>query len=293
MRRLGQHFLKNNAVIERIAAALEIKSGETIVEIGPGHGELTGELLAYSFELLGKMGGEAAIKIVAVEKDARLAEELRKKFAADKNIEVVGGDVLKLLPSLPESCQLKANIWKLVGNIPYYITGHLLRTISELENKPAVSVLTIQKEVAERIVAAPPRMNRLAASVQFWATPKILGDISKRDFRPEPGVDSAIIKLEARSMKHEAGEENYYRAVRMLFAQPRKTILNNLTTPHFRPSEGGDPRTATWNKEKVSELLLKIGILPENRPQNLTVEEIEKIAQFFFSNRTKNLTAKS
>ncbi len=288
MQRLGQHFLKNKSAIEKIIAALDLRGGDTIIEIGPGHGELTDELLGFSFEVLEKEKGGAQTKpkIIAVEKDRNLAEFLRKKFAANKNVEVIEGDALKMLPQLSKTYNLKPKTWKLVGNIPYYITGHLLRAVSELEAKPGLCVFTIQKEVAERIAAAPPEMNpvrssegtkhasasrgmnRLAASVQFWARPEILAILDKKDFSPPPEVDSAIIKLEAQSMNREMDAETYYETVRMLFAQPRKTILNNLASK----------KEGAATKEKIMSALEHIGINHNDRPQDLSVEKIILIA---------------
>ncbi len=263
MRRLGQHFLKSRLATQKIVAALELENGDMVIEIGPGHGELTEYLVHGSWFM------DYQSKIIAIEKDKELATGLRKKLADDKNIEVIEGDALRLLPSLSKSYQLKANSWKLVGNIPYYITGRLLRIISELEKKPKLSVFTIQKEVAERITAAPPHMNRLAAIVQFWAIPNIVARISKKDFQPEPEVDSAVIRLETKNLGHgtEIEASVYYKTIRALFAQPRKTILNNLIA------------AKKIKREILIGYLEKIGIPPENRPQNLSMKQIMLIAE--------------
>ncbi len=183
--RLGQNFLINGVKLRKIVETLDLKSDDTIIEIGPGHGELTEELRIQNLEF----------RVIAVEKDKKLAENLKEKFAHDENIKIIEADILKILPQIPKSYVLNSKSYKIVGNIPYYITGHLLRIVSELKNKPSLIVLTVQKEVAERICAEPPKMNLLAASVQFWAEPKIIDYISKKDFRPQPKVDSAIIKL--------------------------------------------------------------------------------------------------
>ncbi len=229
---------------------------------------------------------------MAIEKDENLATYLKKKFESDSNVEIIFGDALKILPSLIENCELKIENYKLVGNIPYYITGKLLRTISELPEKPEISVITIQKEVAERLAAKPPRMNRLAASVQFWANPEIAFIIPRTSFQPIPEVDSATIVLKTRNPLPLCGTsfkkgginspfskgstrrgrdfaEPYYKTVRAVFAQPRKTILNNL-------SDGMD-----ISKKETIEKLEKIGIEANLRPQNLSVEDIIKIAEVF------------
>ena len=282
MKRLGQHFLKNKSALKKIADALELKPGDFVIEIGAGHGELTNELLSLSFEVLDKKANPK-IKIIAVEKDKELVKILREKFAGDKNVEITEGDAIQTIKKLPTNIipQLWYNVsskkggggslagFKIVGNIPYYITGHLLRIIGELKNKPELCVFTIQKEVAERIAAQPPKMNRLAASVQFWAEPEIVGILPKKDFEPQPEVDSAVIKLKTKNEKLKINEMDYYRTVRILFAQPRKTILNNLAS------------AKTENKALLAEKLKKIGINPQSRPQNLRVEDIIKTSGLF------------
>lgn len=259
MQKLGQHFLTNRRVLEKIAAVLCVKSNNTIIEIGPGHGELT-FLLA-----------QTKAKIIAIEKDNHLVKNLESRIQnlGLKNVKIIEGDILKILPRIPKFYILNSKSLKLVGNIPYYITGYLLRIISELKNKPELIVLTIQKEVAERIISRPPKMNLLAASVQFWAKPEIIDFIPKKDFQPEPKIDSAIIKLtpkqqiENRKLKIE--RDCFYKLIKVLFKQPRKTILNNLR-------EGG------WNKEKITEICEKLEINPALRPQNLSLEQIKRLA---------------
>ena len=130
----------------------------------------------------------------------------------------------------------------------------------------------IQTEVAERIIAEPPKMNRLAASVQFWADVNIIARVPRADFSPPPEVDSAVIKLDAKPSSRENVKlaSRYYAAVRAIFAQPRKTILNNVSA-------------AGEEKKKVSAALMSMGIIPESRPQNLTIENISTIAKKFFT----------
>ena len=186
--RLGQHFLTNKGKIKEIIEALGLKDGDTVIEIGAGHGELTEAIIAKLQDC--KI---ANCKIIAIEKDPELAT--RVSGLGYRNIEVITGDALKIIPEITKSYTLYPKSYKIVGNIPYYITGYLLRVIGELENKPKLTILTIQKEVAERICAKPPKMNLLAASVQFWVNLEIIGYISRGDFEPKPKVDSAIIKL--------------------------------------------------------------------------------------------------
>lgn len=275
---LGQNFLTNKSKLRKIADALDLKKGDTIIEIGPGHGELTEELRIKNKEL----------RIITIEKDRELAGALKKKFFQDKNIEVIEGDALKILPALNTKYKIQDTGYKLAGNIPYYITGYLLRVISELQFKPELTILTLQKEVAQRICAlrqaqGKPNMNLLAASVQFWAEPKIIGYISKKDFRPAPKVDSAIIKLQTisdpptprlrRASKLQA--ENYYKFIKILFKQPRKTILNNLISS----IKNQDSKN---KKERILEILKNARINPLDRPQNLNIEQITNCEKPFF-----------
>ncbi len=272
---LGQHFLINKNKLQEIVEALDLKPNEVVIEIGPGHGELTNELKVKSLKL----------KVVAIEKDKKFIHLLSKKFTLDKNIEIIEGDALKVLPNLTNNLQLTTNNYKITGNIPYYITGYLLRILGELENKPSLIVLTIQKEVAERI--CPPslklrragakfwKMNLLAASVQFWAKPEIIGFIPKKYFRPIPKVDGAIIKLTTDYRLRTTDpkiQKNYYKLIRIIFKQPRKTILNNLLAT-------SDNRQET--KAKIIKKLQKSNINPQDRPQNLTIEQLLELSTLF------------
>lgn len=260
-KKLGQHFLINKEKIGRIVEALDLKSGDTIVEIGPGHGELTEEFRIPNLEVM----------VIAVEKDKKLAENLKKKFARAQNIKIINEDILKILPQILKS-------YKLVGNIPYYITGYLLRILGELERKPSLIVLTIQKEVAERICAlrqarGRSNMNLLAASVQFWAEPEIIDYIPKRDFKPAPKVDSAIIKLIPKS--YILNSKSYYSFIKILFKQPRKTMLNNLESGIKNLEFGKE------NRKKLKEKLELTGINPFGRPQDLSIEQIIELSTLF------------
>lgn len=275
--RLGQHFLKNKSFLEKIVKALDIEQGDLIIEIGPGHGELTKEIRNQRPES----------KIIAIEKDKRMANFLKENLKNDKNIEILEGDVLKILPqtvskSLPvwQAGTIHNPKYKIIGNIPYYITGYLFRIIADLEPKPKTIVFTIQKEVAERIIAKEGMnpthsvpmcgMNLLAASVQFWAKPEIIDYIPKTAFSPQPKVDSAIIRFtpndEQQTMKN---KEKYYHLVKILFKQPRKTILNNISAG-FKKA-----------KPETEEILKKADINPSHRPQNLTINQIIALSTLF------------
>ncbi len=253
MQKLGQHFLKDTKVLEKIAG--QIDAGTThIIEIGPGHGELTKQL---------RIQNKKA-KIISIEKDSRLAQSLTEYFFDDPLTEIVEGDALKILPYIIEARKNELEKYTLIGNIPYYITGYLLRTVSELDAYPEETTLLIQKEVAERITSHPPEMNRLAASVQFWGDPKIVLTVPPGAFNPPPKVDSAVINILTKK-NFPVDKARYYETVRLLFAQPRKTILNNLSEK--------------ISKKESSELLEKLDIPLGDRPQNLSIEKIVAITE--------------
>jgi len=203
---LGQHFLRNVSILQKIVDSLEIDENDTIVEIGPGHGELTRIILTKNPK-----------KLIVIEKDEELAINLRQTL---DNIQIISGDALDFLPKtdLP-------NNWKLVGNIPYYITGRLLRVVSELPSPPLQTVLLIQKEVAERISACPPKANLLSSVTSGWATAKYLFTVSRRNFHPVPKIDSAVISLRRNDL---IANNKFYIVARALFKQPRKKAINNL-----------------------------------------------------------------
>ncbi len=283
---LGQHFLKNKEKLQEIINALDLKNSDIVIEIGPGKGALTIPLLEECKKL--------NCKIIAIEKDGLLAGDLKEKFKSDKNIEIIEGDALKALSRLIQNSEFRIQNYKIVGNIPYYITGYLFRILGELENKPELIVLLIQKEVAERVCAGKGDMNLLAASVQFWAEPKIISYVSKKDFSPVPKVESAIIKLTPfKTIARDSIEkEDYYKFIKILFKQPRKMILNNLEAGFksenlkfnnnvFEIKNKKDDLKIKIDKkeikEKIIEKLKSIGINPQARPQDLGVEDIEKI----------------
>src|SRR3972149_2717831 len=166
---LGQHFLNNKKILEEMARAAEISKNDIVLEVGPGLGSLT-EILA-----------ARAKKVIAVEKDRELIPILRERFRNYKNVEIIQGDILKI-----ENWKVKIGNFKVVANLPYYITSRFLRLfLSQTEFGSKLMVLMVQKEVAERICAKPPRMNLLALSVQLYATPKIIRRVSKGQFSPQ------------------------------------------------------------------------------------------------------------
>ena len=246
---LGQYFLRCEWVISTLVKSAAVSPEDTVLEIGPGTGALT--------RALAKNAG----RVVAVEKDERMARELEKSLA-DKNIrnaEVLTGDALKFVPSLA---------WyeyKIVANIPYYLTSRLLRLLFEEWPRPELIVLTIQKEVAQRIVAKPPKMNLLAFSVQLFGKPEIIKIVPAECFYPKPKVESAIRKITPhKDVLPPEKREKIFKVAKALFSSPRKTILNNLSQ--------------ILGKEEVKSLLDKTGLAHNKRAGELLVRDILNLA---------------
>ena len=249
---LGQNFLVHPRILDKIVAAAEITGKDAVLEIGPGTGNLTEKLA----ETLRQDSGQEAGKIIAVEKDRRLIENLKERFK-NRNVEIVEGDILKIKP---DNLGLTANNYKIVGNIPYYITSNLLRTLFEKWPRPELIVLTIQKEVAQRITAKPPKMNLLAVSVQFFSEPEIIGYISKENFRPRPKVDSALLRIKLRgAQQSKEFTEKFFKIVRAGFSQKRKLLISNLS------------KKMEIKKEELSEVFNKLRINEKSRAEELTL----------------------
>jgi 16S rRNA (adenine1518-N6/adenine1519-N6)-dimethyltransferase len=254
---LGQHFLINKKALLTVAESCATTAEETVIEIGAGHGELTDLLIAK--------------KIIVIEKDHDLAELLKEKYRGvgttkdiSERLTVMEGDALKDLAPIIENLKTP---YVLAGNIPYYITGYLLRIVGDMQNKPLRTIFTIQKEVAERMCAIAPKMNRLAGCVQIWGAPKIAMKLKPTDFNPPPSIDSAIITIETKKgVLSDTSLTNYYETVGILFQQPRKTILNNLVDGFNIP------------KEKALTLLTVVNLTGTERPENLNIETIQKIS---------------
>lgn len=244
---LGQNFLKDREVLKDIIKVAEIQSDDIILEIGPGLGVLTEELI------------KKAKKVIAIEKDERLVKILKEKFKDFKNIEIVPGDILKSnIQNLISNTQ-----YKVVANLPYYITSPVIRKFLEIENPPKLMVLMVQKEVAQRICAKPPRMSLLAVACQLYSKPKIVKIVKKESFLPKPKVDSAIIKLTTNNLQLTTEfREKFFKIVKAGFSSPRKQLKNNL-------------KEIFGNK--TEKILEKVGINPTRRAETLSVEDWLKI----------------
>ena len=255
-KRLGQNFLIDEKIFKKIMTAANLTEKDIVLEIGAGVGNLTLEL------------AKRVKKVIAIEKDNKLIKILKEALKSFRNVETVQGNILKLDPDF---YLLNSKSYKIVANIPYYLTSRLIRKFLERENKPSEMILMLQKEVAKRICATPPKMNLLAISVQFYATPKIISYVSKESFWPKPKVDSAIMKIETRDKRQETriDRDLFFKIVKAGFSKPRKQLINNLS------------KELKIKKEKVRNWLLKSGINPTQRAENLDIEKWIKLTKNF------------
>jgi 16S rRNA (adenine1518-N6/adenine1519-N6)-dimethyltransferase len=192
-------------------------------------------------------------KVIAVEKDRRIVEDLKKDFP---NIELIEGDILEFVPN---NWNLEYKNYKIVANLPYYITSHFIRTVLEEWPPPNLMVLMVQKEVAQRIISQPPHMNLLALSVQAFADVKIITHVAKGNFRPEPSVDSSVIKLVLKDNPN----TKFLALAKNGFASKRKTLSNNLNN--------------YISKDKLSEILKILGLREDIRAENLSIEDWQRL----------------
>lgn len=254
-KRLGQNFLVDETALNRVVAAAALQPGEEVLEIGPGLGSLTRHLAA--------AGG----RVAAVELDERLLPALREVVSAYPNVEIIQGDILKLNPA----ALVSQDGFAVVANIPYYITSAVIRHLLEARPKPSRIVLTVQKEVAERICASPGDLSILALSVLVYGQPQIAGRIPAGAFYPAPKVDSAVVRIDLFSQPRLTGEalEAYFRLVKAGFSQKRKNLRNALS--------GGLGISAS----EAGRLLGAAGIDAGRRAETLNLAEWQQLAAEF------------
>lgn len=240
---LGQHWLKDPSILTAIAEAAELTAADTVLEIGPGLGTLTSVLATRAH-------------VRALEFDRDLIAKLQRTFKNNQNVDVMQGDIRTFdFSSMPAG-------YKIVANIPYYLTSHLIRSISETENPPAKAVLLIQKEVAERICAAPGSMSILSVTAQFYF--ECMQDIvvPARFFTPPPKVDSQVIVLKRRPNKlFDVDEGRFFQVVKAGFSEKRKTLRNSIS--------GG----LRISKDDAVQILERAGVSPGARAQQLSLDE--------------------
>lgn len=246
---LGQHWLHDREVLKHIADCADIQSGDTVLEIGPGLGTLTSELL------------RRADKVISVEFDPELARKLPGQFPG-KNLEVIHQDILTFdLSRLPAG-------YKVVANVPYYITSKIVQLLMTADNKPSVTALLIQKEVAERLAALPGDMSILAVSAQTYAEVS-LGDVVPAElFTPPPKVDSQVVVLKTRPepLVDHSQEKQFFRTVKAGFSAKRKKLRSSLS--------GG----FGISKQDAEVLLGRAGISPDARAEDLLLDDWKKLA---------------
>jgi 16S rRNA (adenine1518-N6/adenine1519-N6)-dimethyltransferase len=246
-KKLGQNFLQDPFALEAIVSAAEIQPTDTVLEIGPGLGSLTRYLAV------------AAKDVIAVELDGDLLPPLRAVIEPYKNIRVIHGDILKLAPDelIHEAKYL------VVANIPYYITSAVIRHLLETDLKPRRIVLTIQREVADRICAGPGDMSILALSVQIYGMPRVVKRISAGAFFPAPKVDSAILCIDIFPSPQVDADllDIFFHLIKAGFGQKRKTLRNSLSSGlHIPPSA-------------AEELLARANIDSKRRAETLDIRE--------------------
>ena len=243
---LGQNFLIDAHVVKKIVEAAQISAGEDVLEIGAGIGTLTQGLL------------EAGARVTAVELDKKLPAVLKETLAGYENFRLVEGDILKINLS-----ELMPQSFKVAANLPYYITTQILLTLLE-KNLPVKKIVAmVQKEVAQRMTAAPGSKiyGALSVAVQFRSVPSIAFEVPPESFLPSPEVTSAVVVCDVRKPPFDVDEEFFFKVVRTAFAQRRKTLLNSL---------------ALFGKEKI----LASGIDVRRRAETLSLEEFAALCKF-------------
>ncbi|QQS61753.1 MAG: ribosomal RNA small subunit methyltransferase A [Candidatus Moraniibacteriota bacterium] len=277
---LGQNFLQDKQVIEKIISAIAPCEGELIVEIGPGEGVLTEQLI------------HAGAIVVAIELDDRLIPILKEKFKNYSNAFIVHQDILKtdigkifselnlntVLCEKSVENEKKKNLqsskgtFRMIGNLPYYITSPIIRKFLEMKQSPREMFFMIQKEVAERICAPLGEMSILSVAVQYYARPEIQFFVSKEAFEPVPKVESAFVLIKKECEKNNENTDLFFRVVRTGFSARRKTLANNIVN--------GFP----IKKEMMENFLLQIDLKEKVRAQDLSVNDWKKITNFLKEN---------
>jgi 16S rRNA (adenine1518-N6/adenine1519-N6)-dimethyltransferase len=263
---LGQNFLIDRSILEVIVNAAQLTKDDLVLEIGVGTGTLT--------EALSRDAGH----VVAVEIDERLVSLLRQKFFQYPDVEIVKGDFLQLnLTELTASSTLISEKSKVVANLPYYITSPIILELFRHAELFERLVVLVQKEVAERIVAAPgsKRYGAFSVAVQYHADPEIMAIVPPEAFWPQPKVDSAVVKMMIREAPRvkTVDEGIFFAVVRGGFAKRRKTILRAL-------SMAGKtyPELASVKEDSIRRILAEVGVDSERRAETLSLEEFGRIA---------------
>ncbi len=259
---LGQNFLISQEVVEKIVDCSQIKKEDLVIEIGPGLGTLTKYLL------------EKAGKVICIELDTKMLQILKDRFSLYKNFEIINNDVLKvdlknIIKNEKENSEIK-NV-KVVANLPYYITTPIIMKLLEEELDLESITVMIQKEVADRLIAIPGQKNTgaITYSVYYYATSEGILEVPNNSFIPEPEVTSKVIKLNIRKQPivNPKDKEKMFKVIKNAFMQKRKTLLNSLTNNKIFN-----------NKQQGIEILKKLQINENVRPEELTLEQFSEIS---------------
>lgn len=255
---LGQNFLKDEEIIEGIFDVAEVTPTDWVLEIGPGTGALTEHLV------------NRAEKVMAVELDHMLIEDLRLQFGEAKNITLVEGNILDInIQELLTTSQFAEHGYKIIANIPYYITAPIIRMLLSLKDQPISMTLMVQDEVADRLSAKPGDMSMLSLMAQFYSTveKKIL--VPKEAFEPVPKVNSAVIRIVPQRAYEPEEDKKLFRLARAGFSARRKTLSNNLSS------------SLGVSKESVETKLAELGLRNDIRAQALSVHDWENLQKIF------------
>jgi len=252
---LGQNFLTDPVALSRIVEAADLSAEDRVVEVGAGLGTLTRPL------------AERVRQVVAVELDARLVDILHERLANLSNVRIIQGDILEILdPGFPHLG------YKVVANLPYYIASAVLRRFLEKAPQPRLMVVTVQREVAQRIVAGPGEMSLLAVSVQFYGRPRIVARIPAGAFYPVPKVDSAVVRIDVGeeptvALAEGLGAAAFFRVARAGFGQRRKKLRNSLSAGLGLPVA------------RIEAALLEAGVSPARRAETLSLPEWARVVK--------------
>ncbi len=254
---LGQNFLADEFFLKKIVNAVGLNPGDAVLEIGPGLGNLTRFLL------------EAEARVTAVEIDRRMVEILHAEFASEARLNIIHGDILKIPP---DEFSLKSG-YQVVANIPYYITSAIIRRLLEAHHQPSGLWLTIQTEVADRICAVPGEMSLLSLSVQVYGQPSKVFSIPAGAFYPPPQVDSSLLQIALYPQPVIPADQltGFFQLAKAGFSQKRKTLRNSLA--------GG----LGCEKETAEMLLVQAGISPQERAENLTLQNWSNLTEAFLN----------
>lgn len=256
----GQNFLIDERVLQDIVRAAEIQKTDTVIEIGAGIGTLTSAL------------AERAGHVYAFEVDERLFPLLRETVPYE-NVEIIKENILQTRARLDQIIARANGNYKIVANIPYSITGILVRLFTELVPPPTRTMIMVQKEVAERIMAHAGKMSVLGVAVQYYAAPELIRVVSRSAFFPEPKVNSAVLAWNPRRTYNHQKDEPFFRFVRAGFTHPRKMLKNNLAEAY--------KDKATWID--FCACLCKNRIKDTARPGDLMVEDWLNVHAFFMN----------